>query len=297
MFPEIVGLVLLLGGCDLAFGLDGRVPPDGGDQQPCDHSLPFPKGTPVQIGAAGYSVEGARFTADQQNAYLSLCTLNQPKSTCDLYRARYVPSESRFADLVPYTQLNTPNAYDAYPTVTADGRFFLWGANRNGHLDVYVSVEDNGMFPATNLTLAAAQGLSSNEPYVLDDSRTVYFGGSTGGTWDLYRAVGDGPGFGQRQPVTSLNSTFDEAAPVVSNDELEIYFASRRDTGSYDIYKAIRTSRSDGFGVSRLAALSTDPPGVDWPLWLSPDLCTLYYINKESDATDAIATLYRSSRR
>ncbi len=262
----------------------------------------FPAGTPVQIGDLGYSVEGARFSADQQAAYLSLCTLGQPKSTCELWRARYIASEKRFAELFQLDPLDQAGAYDAYPTITADGRFFLWGSDRNSHVDVYVATEENGQFPASSIVkLAAAAGIGSNEPYVLSDSETVYFGGmgSSAIDWEIYRSRGPGPGFGTGQIVTSLSSAYGEAAPVVSDDELEIFFASQRDSpGSHDIFTAIRTNKNDPFGaVTRLDALSTPSPGIDWPLWLSPDLCTLYYINKDSDEDTATARLFVTSRR
>ena len=303
MFPWCAGLALLVGGCDLIYGVNGRVDVeiDAGTSEPCMLGSPFPAGTPVQIGDLGYSVEGARFSADQQAAYLSLCTLGQPKSTCELWRARYIASEKRFAELFQLDQLDQSGAYDAYPTITANGRFFLWASDRNSHLDVYVATEENGQFPASRIVkLAAAAGIASNEPYVLSDSETVYFGGmDAANDWEIYRSRGPGPDFGTRQVVTSLGSPYGEAAPVVSDDELEIFFASERDSpDSYDIFTAIRTNKNDPFGaVTKLGALSTPSPGIDWPLWLSPDLCTLYYINKDSDADTATARLFVTNRR
>lgn len=304
MFPRHAGLAVasLLGACDLVYGVGGREEVDAGTLEPCRLGSSFPAGTPVQIGSLGYSVEGARFSPDQQNAYLSLCELEQPKTTCELFRARYFPDERRFAELFQLDPLDEEGAYDAYPTITADGHYFLWGSHRNNHLDVYVASEDNGMFPPSTITtLAAASGLASNEPYVLDDNETVYFGGfgSSTAEWDLFRSRGPGPGFGTRQPIDSINSEDDDAAPVASNDELEIFFASKRGgMDSHDIYTAIRTNRNDPFGaVQKLEQLSTPSPGIDWPLWLSPDLCTLYYINKESDAPTARARLMVTNRR
>lgn len=299
----VLASLLALAGCDLVF-LDDRDAPaaDGAVPESCVLGTPFPAGTPVQIGTLGYSVEGARFSPDQQTAYLSLCDLGQPKTTCELWRARYFPEDKRFAELFQLEMLDEAGAYDAYPTITADGRFFLWSSDRGAHVDVYVVSEDNGQFPASNITtLAAAADIASNEPYVLRDSQTVYFGGSVNidDNWDLFRARGPGPGFGAREPITSLNTMAGEFAPVASDDELEIFFASNRDSGdSLDIYTAIRTNRNDPFGaVHRVAALSTPSPGIDWPLWLSPDLCTLYYINKTDDTTMATASLYVTSRR
>ena len=74
--------------------------------------------------------------------------------------------------------------------------------------------------------------------------------------------------------------------------------SNRSGGGSHDIYSATRTNNNDPFGAVREASLlSTPAPGIDWPLWLSPDLCTLYYINKESDEATATATLMVTSRR
>ena len=74
------------------------------------------------------------------------------------------------------------------------------------------------------------------------------------------------------QVATSFSG--DVVAPVVSPDELVMYFAGR--TTDLDIYIAQRGSPTDPFGpamqVAELAAV-----GDETPTWLSPDLCRLYF--------------------
>ena len=70
-----------------------------------------------------------------------------------------------------------------------------------------------------------------------------------------------------------------EGSPVLTPDELTLYFASNRKdlggTGSADIYIATRTSTSLKFGnIARIEELAT--AGEDVPTWISPDNCRLY---------------------
>lgn len=302
MMRFVLGVVLL-SACDLAYGLEGRDAPADGAALPCFQGTPFPKGSPVDVSELSYSVEGARFSPDMRTAYLSLCAKDQPKTTCDLFVADYDPVANKLSPtVVSYSELNAPNAYDSYPTMTPDSQFLLWASNRGGHLDIYVGAKMNGQFLAANaMKLPAASGMEANEPYVLGDGATLYFSGKDDTTqlWDVFRSSGIAPDFGRRTLVASLNTPFDQAAPVVSDDELEVFYASKAsDADTYDIYTAFRVNPNDPFSaVHEVSALSTPAPGVDWPLWLSPDLCTLFYINKESEDANALATLYVTSRR
>lgn len=255
-----------------------------------------------------YSVEAARFTQDEQIVYLSLCELGGSGSTCDLYRGQ------RFASgmIGAYSPIASSDSseYDAYPTVTSDGEYLVFSSQRGSGTHIYVVKATQGLFTQAGvMPLAVASDLaSSNEPYLLGDGKTLYFSGND----DLYRAHGDAPDFGgidKRTVLTSLVTPNGatpnwNAAPVVTNDELELFFASDRAGGGLDIYTATRASSADDFGgLAKADAISIadEGPGataqrLEWPVWISSDRCTLYYIAKAGRTDTTTATLYVTSR-
>jgi hypothetical protein len=275
-------------GCDAVWGLER---PDAlHDSDPnrvCDHGGTFPTGHAVPI-AGSYSVEGARFTPTESIAYLSLCSNGKP--SCDLFTGMF----SADGTLGGFNMLGSPstaNVYDSYPTVSSDLQYLLFGSGRSGGVHVFVGAAVNG-----NLGLAipkqpsVTQGIAdTNEPFLIG-TRILYFAGTASESpmdWNIYRAEADPPDFGTTPAlVTSANSNAQEFAPVLTDDELEIFFSSNRrtpaDEYALDIFTATRSNKTGAFTTPTYAGnLST--PGIDWPLWISVNGCRLYYINKPND--------------
>ena len=282
-----LGFLCMLAACDSAFGIE-HVP----------HCVAgaFAAGTPVPLDGA-YSVEAARFTSDEKVAYLSLC---MPDGTgCDLYQSAFSDTTHNFGLFAKLNGLSS-TAYDAYPTITPDGHYILFGSQRTdlgiAGTHVYIATAQNGSFEAPVIVPLPAfpmAGTASNEPYALPDNDTIYFNGETGTPGQLYRASGGPPNYGPPELLASLDVVeATENAPVVREDELEIFFASNRDhldlapnLLGLDIYSATRASTSEAYGsITHIEALSGDGP--DWPVWISPSGCDLFYINKRgSEAT------------
>ena len=81
-------------------------------------------------------------------------------------------------------------------------------------------------------------------------------------------------------PGSLINGADDESFPVVTPDELTLYFSSNRANGAglQDIYVARRASVSDNFGAPvNLAELNTGTN--DFPTWISDDGCVLYLMS------------------
>ncbi|MGC4093580.1 MAG: hypothetical protein QM756_37915 [Polyangiaceae bacterium] len=115
-------------------------------------------------------------------------------------------------------------------------------------------------------------------PYMLPDGSAMYFHGVALDNSDLYRAERGPNGFTAASLVDGANSAVGEAFPVVTADELTIYFLSDRPAGvgAYDIWVASRSSTSDPFSnATPLDALNT--PETEMPSWVSPDGCRLYF--------------------
>lgn len=280
---RIAAILVILGGCELAFPLRDR-PAD----RVCEPG-PFPSGVPVRLDTSE-SVEAARFVPDRSTIYLSLCS-GTDIDLCDLYQGTYNEELDEYG-VFARLEVSDDTHYDSYPTITPDTDFILFGSNRAGSFQVFVAGSVDGRFqnasplPIKNVT-------NSNEPYLLADGRTLYLSGDAG---DLFRSSGTPPMFGTFDPVGEINTADVEAAPVASDDELEIYFASNRQQPAeqfgLDIYTAVRATTESPFETpTRIAAISQSTT-VDWPLWISPDRCDLYYINKDGDQ----ATLFVSTR-
>jgi hypothetical protein len=281
--------LLLLASCDQVFGLDPRPsrPNTQTGMPSCPIGAPFaqPQTEVVPVDGA-YSVEAARFTPNQNVAYLSLCPSNGDKAGCEIYSSAFL--DGQFTAFSIMAGVSTPNKYDAYPTITPDGHFLLWGAERGGAVAIYVAEATMASFDVPTITplQVIPNQLHSNEPYLLGDGQSLYLsGGDTANGWDLRRAVGGPPAFGgSSELVPGVNTDDLEFAPVVTDDELEIWFASDRlaPGGPLEIFTATRTAVTEPFEEpTRVDAVSST--GIDWPLWISPDACDLYYINKTTN--------------
>jgi hypothetical protein len=307
--------VLGLAGCNLVFDATSSTTPDGavggdGDgaiSTACDRGAPF--GNAVGIDAQGRSVEAARFTRDESFAYLSTCPVEGNggvnKAACDLFVSPYQRGEPLSA--FPMAGVNAAKCYDAYPTITADGKHIMYASTRSqddvsscADLKIWVATSADGTFatPMMDLFTGVPSSQCGNEPYVVgDDGQALYF--STvpcmGGRSDLRVARGAPPTYDQSSMVITELSLAgqDEFAPVVTEDELEIFFARGASPAKLDIFHASRATTVAPFSnITKLPALSSE--GIDWPVWISPDACRLYFIQKAAD--DQRATLFMTSR-
>jgi hypothetical protein len=300
--------VLGLAGCHLVFEaeLDETVAPDGGADAPavvaCEPDQPF--GIGARIDAEGRSVEAARFTRDETYAYVSLCPVDNMgvanKVACDLFVVQFDATAPTVAGGASMGSVNSP-CYDAYPTISADGRHILYASTRNsgvgttcGQLKVWVASSADGLFLNPDITQFAGlpAGRCGNEPYVVGDSaQAMYFSTvpCTGGVSDLRVSRGAPPTYGgsMTELVPGVNSSADEFAPVVSEDELEIFFARGSAANSrLDIFHAQRPNPAVDF-LEPVKLDVQSSPGINWPVWISPDRCRLYYIQKPTQGSRA----------
>jgi len=259
----------------------------------------FGPGTEVPIDGT-YSVEAARFDPTQTIAYLSLCTQGDvAKTSCDLYQSTYTRVTNQLSF---YAKLgvNTDNIYDSYATITSDAQHLVFASERSGAVGTFVSTANGGQFTSAVALRLIPNEAFANEPYLLSGGETLYLSGVRAGgatSSDIYRARGGPPMFGGGSDLAQgVNGPSEEYAPVVSDDELEMFFSSDRESTGMpsnmplDIFVASRKATTDAFGTpTKLAALSTTT-GIDWPVWLSPDRCDLYYINKVNDFATLLVT-------
>ena len=105
--------------------------------------------------------------------------------------------------------------------------------------------------------------------------------GATG--LDIVRARRAGTGVVDAAPIAELVGPSMDVSPVVSADELVLYFGSNRggQANKLDVWMASRQKVTDPFStpvaVPELASALNDTPR-----WISPDLCTLYVSSRRS---------------
>jgi hypothetical protein len=250
----------------------------------CSDSTPW--GTPVLLagvnGTTSNEAEG-RLSPDELTIYFMSDRAGGTGSN-DIYMSTRASISDNFGTPQAVAGVNT-TASDAWPSVTADGLSMYLESNSTGTYQVMISHRTTviGQFPAPTPVANVNVGVSQGQPYILPDESVLYFAANPTSTVaaDLFRSArGPSGQFGAPVAVSTVNTQSTEYAPVVTSDELTIYFASTRTDspakGNFDIWKASRASTSASFdppvNVQELNTANTE-----WPEWMSPDHCRLYF--------------------
>lgn len=154
---------------------------------------------------------------------------------------------------------------DAFPCLSFDGRTLLFASSRSRDWDIYSATRSGPGMPWSTPTLVLGPSVpvyQDTNPFLTADGLELWFdsswrpGGS--GASDLLvcrRSSPQGP-WGPAVPVVELNSLFDEYAPSLTGDGLEIYFLSTgwgNPGGVWpSIFRATRASRNEPFGTPTL---------------------------------------------
>ncbi len=222
--------------------------------------------------------EGASLSADERRIYLS----SDRAGSFDLYFATRDDRDGEFSPPVPIRGLNDPKRRERHPAISHDELQLLAQIGPNDDLDIWLATRAD---PDQDFQwLEAPPGLNSESandytPYSVGAAKTVYFASTrdSGTTSDIWRATWNGTGFDPPSKVEGVDlvTESEESNPVVTTDELTLFFDSNRTGELLDIYVATRGRATDEFGpATRLVDLSGD--GRDFPTWISPDGCVLY---------------------
>lgn len=323
-----VWLVGGLVGCGLAQGgvvtpdvVDGAVTPDASireDAQPrdasqdqlppdasvmsCDPNKPFdPTIGVVEINTASQN-ESLRTFGNGLGAMFSSNRVGF--GGFDLFiTSRGTTSSPYLAAANAGSFLNT--AYDeTAPTLTDDG-LSLYFDRKVGTFQIYqakrVSTSDTFGFGALVPFIGGGGATNDFGPFVSRDGARIYFTSDRKpnvGDFDIYRADVGGSGYFQmpvRLTELSLKGSA-SAVPVLTADELTMYFASTRPDpqakGSYDVWRATRATKNDPFGALVVVPeLSTG--AIDFPSSISNDGCTILLT---SDRAGGQLEIYSATR-
>jgi hypothetical protein len=249
---------------------DGAAPP----AVHCDSSLPFGNALPVYgLNRTPGTEQRVYLSPDELIAYVSA---GSNFDFADLYVTKRGSKADPFGPLVPLTELNGPDA-EAGVSVTGDQLTVFMNSNRSGDGRIWAATRQTPDVPFGSPSEVLIFGGSSAawDPYVLPTGKALYFMDNGSGTSLNYRADVNGTDVGD--PVLVQLPTRAET-PVVSPDELTIYFAAFDPLGTTwgDIWMATRTSTDVPFSQpTDLSELNTT--GHNFPEWISPDGCRLYF--------------------
>lgn len=276
---------------------------DSGTPQPeaaCDKTKPF--GTPEEVTELNaLPAGGARLTPDMLTVYFHAGA----GAGARLYQAKRASTSEPFGtpERVPglssAAEEGNISEHATIPTVSPDQLTIYFQSNRNNpptpaSVNLWyatrASVSDD--FGAPSLLAAANDTENTGQPFVTPDGSKLYYtprrGGATNAAIKIYRASITGPGAVQdMEEVAELTSDEREESPVLTADELVIYFAR-----SGDIWSARRADKSSAFtDLAEVAGLSVDG-AQDFPTWVSNDECVLYFSSTRSGSNK----IYRAFR-
>lgn len=272
------------------------------DAGPCDLTKPFGERTKV-LGLQGDSFIYGTLTPDELTIYLQGPGTN-PKSHSAIYIATRATRADAFATPTPFTPANSsdPNVDTFDQALSRDGKTLYFRED--------VNAADGGLLTTTiyKTTNDPQNGWSS--PVAIEDgdtilglavapSGTIYTGRYQDETTEFDLAF-QRPTAAKYSLITALNSPGYDAFPVVSPDELTLFFGSNRagaDPNGFetmDIYVVKRATASDDFSQAALVPeLNTD--FYETPDWISADGCRMYF-TAARNATDELLREFVAER-
>jgi hypothetical protein len=135
--------------------------------------------------------------------------------------------------------------------------------------------------PVPNLPFTGAAGKTDEQPWINPTGNRLYFMSNRGTGFQIYTATKSG-GFGTPTLLDPAD-TGESRWPVLSPDELTMYFGAYDGTNGVQIYKKTRTVVG-GTWSTRVLEPNVNGTGlsagsITAPTWLSADTCVLYMVS------------------
>ncbi len=257
-------------------------------------------GKPVALTSLDTSAdeEHADLSADELTIYFS-STRPGGAGGFDIYQATRSSTSAQFDHVMPVPGINTAGN-ERVPRMASNGlsMFAMTSTAAAPALHVALATRANVTVAFTGLKTVANinNATSTADPYLLPSGNVMYLASDLAGNLGLYRSAKVNGAFSTPTlvPGVNLDTPAVENNPVVTPDELTLFFGSTRPggTGDYDIYEARRAHVADGFGAP-IELTGLDTTGADVPNWISPDGCNLYFTRLEANVG---YQLYMASR-
>jgi hypothetical protein len=263
---------------------DASVPDDtpGGTNAACDLNKDFGAPTPIAELNSASDDRTPTLTPDGLTVYFAS---DRPGGSgrLDIYVATRASRTAPWGTPTPLPGVNTAGD-ESRPALTADG------------LSLYAEIRPTTQWSVAKATRASAQdrfgtlqpepalnheGFDSS-PSVLPDASAIYYASERGETINIYRANRSSGVWAIPAVLTGadLNSSGQtEAYPLVSADDLTLYYASDRPTspgGAFNLFIAKRASVTAPFkDPVPIAELNTNDDEI--PGWISSDGCEIWF--------------------
>jgi hypothetical protein len=258
-------------------------------------------GTPTLVlaHAAAYYVDSFTLDSNEVVAFVALMPVGAVQEERKIYEMqRANPGDTFVLDTSqPLDLTNTGPTPGAFDVALSPDSLTLYFSHRQdsdaGLLGVDIYEAQRGSVGGT-FSGGTAFGPAINDPtttqfHAHPGGPNLYFTvaplvSGVQGQRDLYVAPLAGSA---RVPIAELNGpTTQEANPVPTGDQLEIFFSSdRANPGAFSqVYDATRTSPGLVFGQPSLVPLALANPSSNvTPQYLSPDRCRLYVLVDQQD--------------
>lgn len=247
----------------LADGSSGRCDPNGA------FGLPDVPGQAF-VQSSAYDDVGFTLSADGLTAYFASTRLTS--DNYDLFVARRVSQTDPFDEAEPLAgPINTPGQ-EREPSLSPDGSELFF----TDQSDLFVARRGAGDeqfgpgMPVENVNTSFAEG----DPYIASDGKSLYFTSNRNDMPRIYVSSRDDAGHFGEPRLVLVNAPDGSDAPVVSHDQLTLVVRSGSNGSTWVVRRA---STSVAFDLA--SSVQVDPTlNVRWPLYLSDDECTLYFV-------------------
>jgi WD40-like Beta Propeller Repeat len=244
-------------------------------------------------GLESESIISARLAADELTMFVSL---GIPPQIADLYTASREGRDLPFRIGAPIPSVNERGSAEYWPTVSEDGRLMFFESSRSrtpndaGNYGVdfariwsatRVNVATDFERPRLQSLFDTADGAEA-APYLHPNGRSLYFTSISRpgkGMLDIWLAEINSVGVVTTiRNLEAVNTATEENAPVVSSDQLSLYHSRLTpEEGVRDLFVSRRASTSDFFGASARVPELSSSAYDDYPTWVSPDHCRIYF--------------------
>jgi hypothetical protein len=278
---------------------------------PCDLTAPYGD-IHLVPGLEDSLANSARFSGDERTVLFSAFQKGCEIEGCaDLYFAQRADRTARFGapQPLPGSEMSVPNVSEYWPTMTSDELVLFFESARGVDGGHYVdrsriwtatrasTQHDQFRNPYLQTVFRDSVG-SEGAPYLHPNGTSLYFmstGRSDGGFLDIFVAeLGDLGSVASITPVSAVNTPAGEEMPVVTYDDLTLYFAREDSQLLKHIWASTRDKPDGGFGsphpVSELNI--ADAGEEEFPSWVSNDHCRLYFVSNRPRTPDAGAGSY-----
>jgi hypothetical protein len=263
---------------------------------PCDPTERFGPASPVPgltpDAVMGIDVEGVRLLPDLLTAYFA--ARGRPDSLGNLDNL-YIAARWTQSDPFGYVQpvlgsLVNSSDVEMDPSVSGDGAtlVFATGGIDAQQSTIEYAVRPSPLFPLTGVRPALEPNAGGvyldSQPFLREDGQVLYFASDRVPQMgmNIFRSRWNGAAFGVPEPVESINSPNSDVYPVVTPNDLQIYFASEgHGPGEFDMWLGTRESTDQPFVLVRdLSELNSGTR--DFPSFVTSDGCALYFTSERT---------------